>query len=211
MRINRGETAKFNIQLSSEATQRIEMIAENMAVGKGAVMSWALSLLLDYMPHEEEVQRILHATTLEDTRTSFTVTPRILDACKHIATRYDREMIYMFGHLVSHFFEDFETGHPLLQQHQNKKMPVKLRIHRDLHEQLLHLIERNYTKLSVYAVLAALKGPHKTERDFVHKETVVTRIPLPAYIKERIELESEQFGMTQYDYLNSCLYNYLQQ
>ncbi|BCC56636.1 hypothetical protein BCJMU07_p335 (plasmid) [Bacillus cereus] len=210
MRINRGESSKLTLSISEEAKKKIVQVSNNTAVAKGVVMAWALSIILDNLPSLEEFNSMEKRINLDKKRTSITLNPKTINRCKRATLNYgNRSMLNLFSYLISNFFEEMPSDHALLQDYDNVKVNGRYYISSDLYNKMDQLNKTHFTKISLYVSLSVLSELDDIGAPLESTDKQVTYIPLPKFIKVRIEEYATQNLMSQTDVVNTCLHKYL--
>lgn len=206
-KLNRGETTKLSIRLTSEATRRIEQYAKNLNLSKAGVILFVLPKILEAKPTEEKLLELQETYHLERQHFVMTITKDLGEDINDIVKSYNKMKKNVFiGLLVSDHFES-EPENELLRDDQNvEPVGFRVEINDEVKKKILNYSEDNYIPLSGLITYCILNGPHDKLPFYqsTEKSSFFTRIP--SYVRKIVKDEALKMHTTEDFYVEICIY-----
>jgi hypothetical protein len=203
-KMNRGDTTKMSIKLSTPARQNIEVAAKKYGLSKGGIILFELSKLLKNPPSKTDILNLENEVTLERTHFVLTTNRKLADELNQLARDYDMKKNVLFGLMVSKHFE--ENFGDLDEPEQTDPKQLKVDINEELKKKILKYSEENFVPVSGIVSYSVLEGPYEAlpEYESTDKEIMFTRVP--EYIFEEIKQKAYELNMREHFYVGLCLY-----
>lgn len=201
-KLNRGDTTKLSIRLSSEARQKIEVAAKNLGISLAGVILFELSPLLKNPPSLSRIEEIENEITLERNHFVLTVNEIMRNKVNELAEKYDMKKNILIGYIVSDHFQ--ELTFPIQENTEPKKLMVQ--INDTLKKKMMEYTEENYIPLNAVVSYSILNGPYEGFPSYNDGETVQFFTNVPAYIGDMVKEIAEERNIREHFYTSLCLF-----
>lgn len=203
-KINRGDTTKMSIKLSSPARQNIEVAAKKYGLSKGGIILFELSKILKDPPSKTEVLTLDNKITLERSHFVLTTTKKLASDLNDLSREYDMKKNVLIGLIVSHHFETHFSD--LEEPEDLDSKQIKMDINEELKKKILTYSEENFIPLSGIVSYSVLQGPHSELPEYSGKEREVMFTRVPGYIFDEIRTKAYEMNIREHFYVSQCLY-----
>jgi hypothetical protein len=201
-KLNRGNTSKLSIRLSTEAKEQIEIAAKNLGISKAGIILFGLTKLLKNPPSLSKIKQLEKEITLERNHFVLTANEGPLKRVNELAEDYDMKKNVLIGYIVSEYF--MNMSEPIGENVEPKKLMVQL--NENLKKKMMEYSEEHYIPLSALVAYSILHGPYEGIPLFEEAETVQFFTKVPGYIGEMVKGQAEQDNIREHFYTLLCLY-----
>ena len=201
-KLNRGNTSKLSIRLSTEAKEQIEIAAKNLGISKAGVILFGLTKLLKNPPSLSKIEQLEKEITLEDKHFVLTANEGLLKRVNELAEDYDIKKNVLIGYIVSEYFMNMSE-----QIEENvKPKQIMVQLNEKLKKKMMEYSEEHYIPLCALVSYSILHGTYEGIPKYEEAETVQFFTNVPGYIGELVKEKAEKDNIREHFYTSLCLY-----
>lgn len=201
-KINRGDTTKLSIRLSTAAKQNIEITANNLGISKGGVLLFELTKLLQNPPSKSKIQELEKEITLERNHFVVTVNRPLIEKINDMAEDYGMKKNVLIGYITSEHFENLTD--PRQENVEPKKLMVQ--VNEALKKKMMDYSEKHYIPLNSLVSYSILQGPYDGLPSYDDGETVQFFTSVPEYIGEIVKNKAVEHNIREHFYTSLCIF-----
>jgi hypothetical protein len=203
-RLNRGETQRVSVKLSSDAKNRIMTASKNLSVSQASMIMYGLAEQFEEGITQEKLLNLENKITLEKENFPISMPKRLVNIVERYTTDFNMKKNSFIGLLVSEYFEN----QPLVPEMEGDKHKLTLPLHTQIKEKLYRYAEAKYINVGVLVAQAIAEvGEYKGIYVLDGNERELTVYNIPKHIYEVALTRSADSGVPLHFYVESCLYN----
>ncbi|OIK12917.1 hypothetical protein BIV60_15445 [Bacillus sp. MUM 116] len=204
-RLNRGETMRVSVKLSSEAKIRIMTTAKNLSVSQASMIMYALSEQFKKGITQEQLLNIENKIILEHGHFPISMPKHLADKVEQYINDFDMKKGAFIGLLVSDYFENLPLDVQTETAGESKKL--SLPVHKELKDLLYRYAEEKYQNVGWMITQSIENGKYEGIPKMQESERELISYNVPSHIYERALEQSSALGVTLHFYIESCIYN----
>jgi hypothetical protein len=209
-KVNRGDTTKLSIKLSTLAKQNIEKAALNLNLSKGGVIVFALAKIFKNPPSKSDILNLENKIDLEPKHFVLTINEQLSSRITQMSKDYEMKKNVMIGLLVSNHFENLsEVKKEILMKTEDRDMTprsLQVLVNESLKKKINEYSEGHYVPWNGIISYAVLGGPYEGLPEYDTNEGTAFFTSVPTYIGELVKKGAAEMGIREHFYVSLCLY-----
>lgn len=202
-RLNRGETRRVSVKLSSEAKNRIMTASKNLSVSRASMIMYALAEQFEEGITQEKLLNIENKIILEKEHFPISMPIHLVNKVEQYTTDFNMKKNAFIGFVVSDYFENL----PPVNEVQGENHKLTLPLHKQIKDKLYQYAEEKYINVGLLVAQSIENGKYESVPDLEESERELTTYNIPKHIYEDALARSAESGVSLHFYVESCLYN----